>query len=61
MQQIQSRLKKLYALKKKKGADKKPNEKLGSNLLSLYNYASSTVLGPSREQNGLPRELQLWW
>ena len=41
--------------------DKKHNETLVSNLLSFYNYVAITVLDPSREQKGLPRELQFWW
>lgn len=48
----------------------KPNETLGfqskdirlsfKNPLSFYSCAATPVLGPSREQKGLPRELQFW-
>ena len=41
--------------------NKKPNEALGSKLLSFYSYVAITVLGPSWEQKGLPRDLQFWW
>jgi hypothetical protein len=49
----------------------KPNETLGflskdircslKNPLSFYSCLATPVLGPSREQKELPKELQFWW